>query len=117
MGLRALGGPAAFWGLLAYWAFLRADREGANASPWRIGALAAWLVALGAKEMTATVPILLVMTDAHCLVVRRASGALDGYSGGTAHTRAWGSHISRSAGVFSASSAPLGHISTSTGLR
>ena len=55
---------AAFWGLLAFWAHRRGDREGANDSPWRIGALAAWLVALGAKEMTATVPILLLMTDA-----------------------------------------------------
>jgi tetratricopeptide (TPR) repeat protein len=55
---------AAFWGLLAFLAHRRADREGANASLWRIAALAAWLVALGAKEMAATVPLLLLMTDA-----------------------------------------------------
>ena len=55
---------AAFWGLLAYWAFLRADRKGAPTSLWRIAASAAWLVALGAKEMAATVPLLLFMTEA-----------------------------------------------------
>jgi len=42
---------AAFWGLLAFWAHRRADREGSPASLWRAAALAAWLVALGAKEM------------------------------------------------------------------
>ncbi len=55
---------AAFWGLLAFLAHLRADREGSPASLWRAAALAAWLVALGAKEMAATVPLLLLMTDA-----------------------------------------------------
>jgi len=55
---------AAFWGLLAFWAHRRGEREGANASLWRVTALAAWLVALGAKEMAATVPLLLLMTDA-----------------------------------------------------
>ena len=55
---------AAFWGLLAFWAHRRGEREGANASLWRVTALAAWVVALGAKEMAATVPLLLLMTDA-----------------------------------------------------
>ncbi len=53
---------AAFWGLLAFLAHRRADREGASASLWRVAALAAWLVALGAKEMAATIPLLLFMT-------------------------------------------------------
>ena len=55
---------AAFWGLLAFWAHRRGDRERANASLWRVAAVGAWLVALGAKEMAATVPLLLLMTDA-----------------------------------------------------
>jgi len=55
---------AAFWGLLAFWAHRRADSVEARASLWRIAALAAWLVALGAKEMAATLPLLLLMTDA-----------------------------------------------------
>jgi len=55
---------AAFWGLLAFMAHRRADRDGSNASLWRVAALAAWLVALGAKEMAATLPLLLLMTDA-----------------------------------------------------
>ncbi len=55
---------AAFWGLLAFWAHLRADRGKSKAYLWRIAALAAWLVALGAKEMAATLPLLLLMTDA-----------------------------------------------------
>jgi len=55
---------AAFWGLLAFWAHRRADRGKSKASLWRIAALAAWLVALGAKEMAATLPLLLLMTDA-----------------------------------------------------
>ena len=55
---------AAFWGLLAFWAHRRADSVAARASLWRIAALAAWLVALGAKEMAATLPLLLLMTDA-----------------------------------------------------
>ena len=55
---------AAFWGILAFWAHRRADREGAPVFLWRIAALAAWIVALGAKEMAATVPLLLLMTDA-----------------------------------------------------
>ncbi len=54
---------AAFWGLLAFWAHRRADRGMSKASLWRIAALAAWLVALGAKEMAATLPLLLVMSD------------------------------------------------------
>ena len=55
---------AAFWGLLAFVAHRRADRGMPKASLWRIAALAAWLVALGAKEMAATLPLLLLMTDA-----------------------------------------------------
>jgi len=55
---------AAFWGLLAFWAHRRADSVAVRASLWRIAALAAWLVALGAKEMAATLPLLLLMTDA-----------------------------------------------------
>ena len=55
---------AAFWGLLAFLAHRRADRGMPKASLWRIAALAAWLVALGAKEMAATLPLLLLMTDA-----------------------------------------------------
>jgi len=55
---------AAFWGLLAFLAHLRADRGKSKAYLWRIAALAAWLVALGAKEMAATLPLLLLMTDA-----------------------------------------------------
>ncbi len=55
---------AAFWGLLAFLAHRRADIEESPISLWRIAALAAWLVALGAKEMAATVPLLLLMSDA-----------------------------------------------------
>ncbi|MCH7768571.1 MAG: tetratricopeptide repeat protein [Nitrospinae bacterium] len=55
---------AAFWGLLAFWAHLRADRGKSKAYLWKIAAVAAWLVALGAKEMAATLPLLLLMTDA-----------------------------------------------------
>ncbi|MDV2502477.1 MAG: tetratricopeptide repeat protein [bacterium] len=54
---------ATFWGILAFWAHRRADGEASTAPLWRIAALAAWLVALGAKEMAATIPLLLVMTD------------------------------------------------------
>ena len=55
---------AAFWGLLAFLAHLRADRGKSKASLWRIAALAAWLAALGSKEIAAILPILLLMTDA-----------------------------------------------------
>ena len=55
---------AAFFCLLAFLAHRRADSVAARASLWRITALAAWLVALGAKEMAATLPLLLLMTDA-----------------------------------------------------
>lgn len=55
---------ATFWGMLAFWSHRRAGGEGPTALLWRGAALAAWLVALGAKEMAATIPLLLLMTDA-----------------------------------------------------
>lgn len=56
---------ATFWGLVAFLAHRLADREGsAGAALFRAAALASWLVAVGAKEMAATVPLLLLLTDA-----------------------------------------------------
>jgi tetratricopeptide (TPR) repeat protein len=55
---------ATFWGLVAILAHLQADRDTSGAALFRAAALAAWLVAVGAKEMAATVPALLLLTDA-----------------------------------------------------
>jgi tetratricopeptide (TPR) repeat protein len=55
---------AAFFGLLTFWAHRRADEASSGRLPLRALALGGWLLALGAKESAATVPLLLVMTDA-----------------------------------------------------
>lgn len=64
---------AAFFGLAAFVAHRRADASSRASSLWRAAALALWLAGLGAKEMVATLPLLLLLTDA-------LSGAPEGWA-------------------------------------